>query len=124
MLIEAYLCPITEEDLQDKAFELAETYCVLAVQDKKHLNTYKYWNKIAKSFEHSGWKKMTGQTQHAKILKHLDKAGSITVREALIEYSVASLTKRIQELRELGHNIVSNPKVHPITGQRYVRYTL
>ena len=119
-----YSYPITEDQLQDKSFELAETYCVLATQNPEHLNTYKYWHKQAQSFEHSGWKKMTGQTQHSKILKHLDKAGSITVREALIEYSVASLTKRIQELRELGHKIVSHPKVHPITGQRYVRYTL
>ena len=63
-------------------------------------------------------------TQQTKILKHLEKAGSITVREALVEYSVSSLTKRIHELRNQGHDIVSNTKTHPITGQRYVRYTL
>ena len=63
-------------------------------------------------------------TQNQVILKHLRKAGSITVREALVEYSVASLTKRIQELREAGHEIVSNVKFHPVTGQKYVRYTL
>ena len=122
--MEMYSFPIIEEELQDKSFELAETYCVLATQNPEHLITYNYWHKQAQSYEHSGWKKVNGMTQHAKILKHLEKAGSITVREALIEYSVASLTKRIQELRELGHEIISNPKVHPITGQRYVRYTL
>ena len=122
--MEMFSFPITEEELQDKAFELAETYCVLATQNPEHQITYKYWNKIATSFENSGWKQMNGQTQHQKILKHLRKAGSITVREGMVEYSISCLTKRIQELRELGHEIVSNPKVHPITGQRYVRYTL
>ena len=63
-------------------------------------------------------------TQNAIILKHLRKAGSITVREAIVEYSIQSLTKRIQELREAGHEIVSNVKHHPITKQKYVRYTL
>mgnify|MGYP000439308173 CR=1 FL=1 len=63
-------------------------------------------------------------TQHTNILKHLRTAKGLTVREALIEYSISSLTKRIQELRGMGYDIVSNPKKHPITGQRYVRYTL
>ena len=63
-------------------------------------------------------------TQNAIIMKHLKKAGSITVREALVEYSIQSLTKRIQELRVAGNDIVSNVKRHPITGQQYTRYTL
>lgn len=63
-------------------------------------------------------------TQNQRILKHLQRAGSITVREALVEYSVASLTKRIQELREMGNDIISTTKFHPITKQKYVRYTL
>lgn len=64
------------------------------------------------------------RSQHDKILKHLRKAGSITVREALVEYSISSLTKRIQELRGRGYNIVSEWKSHPVTGQRYTRYKL
>ena len=63
-------------------------------------------------------------TQHNNILKHLKTAKGLTVREALIEYSISSLTKRIQELRGMGYDIVSHPKKHPVTGQRYVRYTL
>lgn len=63
-------------------------------------------------------------TQNEIILKHLKKAGSITVREAIVEYSIQSLTKRIQELREAGHEVVSNVKFHPITRQKYTRYTL
>ena len=64
------------------------------------------------------------KTQHANIIKHLNVAGSITVREAMIEYHISSLTKRIHELRKMGYDIVSNNKKHPVTGQRYVRYTL
>ena len=64
------------------------------------------------------------KTQHSNIIKHLKTANGLTVREAMIEYSIISLTKRVQELREMGYNIVSNKKKHPVTGQRYVRYTL
>jgi len=63
-------------------------------------------------------------TQQTKIIKHLKKAGSITVREAMVEYSISSLTKRVHELRELGYDIQSTKKTHPVTGQRYTRYTL
>jgi len=63
-------------------------------------------------------------TQNSKIMKHLHEAGSITVREAIVEYSIQSLTKRIAELRESGYDIVSNVRFHPMTGQKYVRYTL
>jgi hypothetical protein len=67
---------------------------------------------------------MSKATQHNIILNHFKKAGSITVREALIEYSIQSLTKRIAELRERGYNILSQNKKHPITRQRYTRYIL
>ena len=63
-------------------------------------------------------------TQHANILKHLKTAKGLTVRDAQIEYSISSLTKSIQELRGMGYDNVSHPKKHPVTGQRYVRYTL
>jgi len=63
-------------------------------------------------------------TQNQIILKHLNKAGSITVREAIVEYYIQSLTKRVQELRESGYHIKSNVKYDPVTGQKYVRYTL
>lgn len=67
---------------------------------------------------------MAKNTQHQIILHHFKKAGSITVREALIEYSIQSLTKRIQELREGGYKILSQAKKHPVTKQRYTRYIL
>ncbi len=67
---------------------------------------------------------MSKNTQHSNILNHLRTTKGITVREAMIEYHISSLTKRIHELRGLGYNILSTTKRHPITGQKYVRYTL
>jgi hypothetical protein len=63
-------------------------------------------------------------TQNALILHHLRRTGSITQREALIDYSIQSLTKRISELRTMGFKIRSEQRLHPTTGQRYVRYVL
>lgn len=63
-------------------------------------------------------------TQTETILKHLKKAKTITQREALLDYSVQCLTKRIQELRESGYQIETTIKKHPITKQRYARYRL
>jgi len=108
----------------DGVFDLAERLCVLAVGDPSLLPEYLEAQRKAQSLEHSGWKRSTGMTQNQIIMKHLKKAGSITVREALVEYSIQSLTKRINELRGDGVEIVSHVRYHPITGQKYVRYSL
>ena len=64
-------------------------------------------------------------TPQAKtVLNHIRKAGSITVREAMMDHSVQSLPRRITELRDNGFDVISTWKHHPITGQRYTRYTL
>ena len=63
-------------------------------------------------------------TQHNMIIKHLQTTKGITVREAMIDYSISSLTKRIHELRGMGYDIESVRKSHPVTGQRYTRYHL
>ena len=46
------------------------------------------------------------------------------MREAMVDYSISSLTKRISNLRAEGHNIISEKKRHKVTGQEYVRYSL
>lgn len=61
-------------------------------------------------------------TQNTLILRHLKKTGTITQREALLDYSIQCLTKRIQELRNVGYDIKTNHKIHPITKQRYAEY--
>lgn len=63
-------------------------------------------------------------TQLEMIANHFRTAKSISQREALIDYSIQSLTKRISELRDMGFNIVTQMKKHPVTGQRYARYVL
>lgn len=63
-------------------------------------------------------------SQNQLILDHMQRTGSITLREALMDYSVQCLTKRIQELREAGHDIVTHFKHHPTTNQRYARYVM
>lgn len=108
----------------DAIFDLAETLCLKAAQDENYLAAYLDAQRAAQALEHNGWRKRTGMTQNQIIIKHLRKAGSITVREAMVEYSIQSLTKRIQELREAGNAVVSTVKYHPMTGQKYVRYSL
>lgn len=108
----------------DHIFEEAERLCLLASRDPSYQEAYEQAMTEVNKLEHNGWKKRTGMTQEQKVLKHLETVGSITVREAIMDYSIQSLTKRISNLREAGHNIISNRKTHAITGQEYVRYTL
>jgi len=63
-------------------------------------------------------------TQLSILKKHLMTTKSITQREAMVDHSIQSLTKCISELRKLGMDIITVYKYHPITGQRYARYTL
>ena len=58
------------------------------------------------------------------IVKHLQTVGSITNREAIVEYNIMSLPRRINDLEELGYSFNKVLKAHPVTGQRYKRYHL
>jgi hypothetical protein len=58
------------------------------------------------------------------VLYHIRKAGSISQREALIDYGIQCLTARIRDLRKRGYKIKTLHKVHPTTGQKYARYVL
>lgn len=62
--------------------------------------------------------------QESLILKHIRKNGSISQREAIMDYSIQSLTARIHKLRQLGYKIKTVQKTHPVTGQKYARYVL
>lgn len=108
----------------DHIFERAEQLCLLAVKDASHIAEYRAAMHEVSKLEHAGWKRKTGMTQEDKVLNHLKNVGSITVREAILDYSIQSLTRRIATLREAGHNIVSDRRRHKITGQDYVRYSL
>lgn len=109
----------------DLLSDAAEQLAIRAVYNPALLGAYKAAQARVKSLEHSGWKRSNGtMTQENQILNHFQKAGSITVREAMIEYHIQSLTKRISNLREAGHDIVSTWKTHPVTKNSYVRYSL
>ena len=57
------------------------------------------------------------------ILKHLNTTGSITNREAIVDYNIMSLSRRISDLeQDWGVQFKREMKSHPVTGQRYVRY--
>lgn len=109
---------------EDLLFNMADTACTRAAYSNGWKEIYDHLMKLCKSREHQGWKRKTGMTQNHKILKHIQTQGSISQREALLDYSVQSLTKRISELREAGWNIHRDFHTHPITGQRYARYRL
>ena len=61
-------------------------------------------------------------TQNEKILNHIQSQGSISQREAFLDYGVQSFTRRIADLRDSGYDLVSVRKHHPTTGQVYSRY--
>lgn len=68
--------------------------------------------------------RFAGLTPQSKtVLTHLNNTGTITQREALLDHSVQSLTRRITEIRDAGFNVGGEWKVHPMTGQRYMRYS-
>lgn len=61
------------------------------------------------------------------VLNHLNTVGTISIREAMDEYSLSggALTKAISVLkREQKLPIVRTMKRNPITGRRYARYHL
>lgn len=62
-------------------------------------------------------------SQNELIVQHIRKAGSISRREAMLDYSIQNLTARINDLRQDGYKIKTKIRHHPVTGQKYARYT-
>lgn len=62
--------------------------------------------------------------QALTVYRHIARTGSITQREALLDHSVQSLTRRITEIADAGIEINREDRKHPLTGQRYARYSL
>lgn len=59
-------------------------------------------------------------SQNKKILHHLKSNGSITPIEALNEYGCFRLAARIKDLRDEGHNILT--EIVSNDGKKYARY--
>ena len=69
---------------------------------------------------------MTKLNIQSTIFNHMQKIGSISIREAMDDYSVSGghLTKIVSVLRRQGHIIHTAMCKHPITGRRSARYHL
>lgn len=110
----------------DHVFQKAERLVLEATEDHRLIPEYKTATAAAQALEGApGWKGKRGQmTQAEKILNHIRKNGSITQREAYIDYGIQSFHRRLTDLKEAGFKIVGEMKKHPVTKQEYTRYYL
>ncbi len=67
-------------------------------------------------------KTINGLNMNGLVLAHLQKHGNISNAEAQTMFKCRALPRRIADLKEQGHIIVSTLKKDS-TGQRYARYT-
>lgn len=65
----------------------------------------------------------TSAAQAAKILRRLEKGGTITQGQALFQYGCSRLAARIYDLRKAGHNITGQT-VKIAGGKRIKRYSM
>lgn len=65
---------------------------------------------------------MNTDTQNAQILTHLKNGKSITFLEALNQFGVMHLPRRIKDLKEAGHTI--DDQWVKANGKRFKRYFL
>lgn len=108
----------------DLLFDMADKAALNTIKNPGWRELHAHMLRLCEKAENNGWKRRTGMTQNDRILKHIKATGSISQREAFLDYSIQSLTRRIRDLREAGYNIVSRGVTHPITKQRYTRYFL
>jgi Helix-turn-helix domain len=107
---------------EDLLFHISDVSCVRAWDDEGWGPVHRKLLTMCVAREHNGWKKRTGMTQTQLMLAHMLRTGSISQREAFLDYKVQAFTRRIADLRELGYKIVREYRKHPTTGQRYARY--
>lgn len=113
--------------MEDLLFHMADVACLRAWKEEGWGPYHKRLLTMCTSLENSGFKKANGMTKLDKIMKHLRIVGTISIREAMDDYNISggSLTKYISILRHDYEWPISREfKKHPITGDRYARYTL
>lgn len=104
-------------------FDEAERLALAATDDPTLIPRYIAATKKAQALEGApGWKGNFKMTQVEVMLRHLQKNGSITQREAFLDYSVQSFHRRLTDLREIGVILRAEPRTHKVTGQEYTRY--
>lgn len=64
--------------------------------------------------------------QSQLIYRHMQRAGSISARDAMDDHGItsATLARRICDIEEEGFKITRDRRAHPITGRNYTRYSL
>lgn len=64
--------------------------------------------------------------QAKQVFRHMEKAGSISAREAMFDLDMTgnTLSRRITDIENAGIKIERSSKVHPTTQKRYTRYSL
>lgn len=113
----------TDHQNTDPVFERAEGLALEATADPILIPDYIEATKAAQALEGApGWKGRTRMTQVEKIINHLKKTGSITQREAYLDYGIQSFHRRMTEVKEAGHVVYGKLMKHPTTGQEYTRY--
>lgn len=115
----------TTTDTDEEVFEEAEALALAAVADPSLTSEYETVTRKAQEIEGMGWKyRTTDMRQVDKIIRHIKSQGSISQREAYIDYGVQSFHRRLSDIKNMGYTIVGKPKVHPVTRQEYTRYYL
>lgn len=109
---------------EDLLFHMADTALIRSLRNKGWGPIHARLLATCIRLENSGWKKRTGMTQNQRIIEHIKKNGSITQREAYIDYAIQNFSARLSELKEAGYKIAKRVKKHPVTGQKYTRYYL
>lgn len=71
----------------------------------------------------ANFKRVNDRPMRELVLEHLQSGRSISNVEAQALWRCRALPKRINELRQQGHNIVAERR-EDSTGQTYVRYSL
>lgn len=107
-------------------FETAERLALEAVGDPSKHSIYETATQRCRQLERGGYKGRIAmgkaQTQVEKLIYHMIHHGPISQREAMVDYHVASLTRRICDIEALGYKIHRKEKTNPVTGNVYTRY--
>ena len=109
---------------EDLMFHMADVACIRAWEDEMWGPVHKKLLLMCVKTESNGWKRKTGMTQVQQIVNHMRKNGSITQREAYIDYGVQSFHRTLTRVKEAGYRLAKVGKIHPTTGQNYTRYYL
>lgn len=114
----------TTEDLASRA----EDQAVRSTTDPNLPADYAETYTTARAEERGGYKTRIAmgkaRTQVEKLIHHMQTIGPISAREAMIEYHVASMTRRMCDIEELGYELVKTEKINPVSGNPYTRYGL